>query len=157
MAIRTRVERVTVHQEVIASLFKPGGDIWKFMTKAAVYHLMIAQGEAPKRTGHMVESISRTVRPAFNKYETMYTLEVHAPYAKYTLTGTRDRITSNRGMVAVNNPNDLTGFRAATMVVRPTPYSWYEFPTYRTSVRGQVGNDWLGEATRIMLIKMGLI
>lgn len=156
MVIRARVERVTVRENEIAAAFKPGGDVWLNMRKAANYHVMIAQGEAPKRTGAMALSIGYRVLPAFNKYETMYSMTVGADYAKYTLAGTRARITSNRGKVSVDRSVDLTGSRSAAMRVRPAPHSYYAVPTFRTSVRGQQGHDWLGESTRKLFKGMRL-
>jgi hypothetical protein len=150
MPIRTRVERVTVKETEIAKAFKEGGDVRRNMRKTANYHVYVAQGESPKRTGAMALSIGYRILPAFNAFETMYSMTVGADYAKYTLAGTRARITSNRGPVKAGGAGDLTGMRAASMRVRPAPYSWYSEPTFRTSVRGQQGNDWLGNSTRIV-------
>jgi hypothetical protein len=150
MPIRTRVERVTVKETEISRAFKEGGDVRKNMRKTANYHVYVAQGESPKRTGAMALSIGYRILPAFNAYETMYSLTVGADYAKFTLAGTRAKITSNRGARAAGGPSDLTGSRSAAMLVRPAPFSHYPVPTLRTSVRGQVGRDWLGESTRIV-------
>lgn len=151
MVIRTRVTRVTVKEGEISKAFKEEwGDVRKNMRKVANYHVYVAQGESPKRTGAMAGSIGYRILPAFSAYETMYSMTVQADYAIFTLAGTRAKITSNRGPVAAGGEGDLTGMRAAAMRVRPAPHSWYAVPTLRTSVKGQTGRDWLGQSTRIV-------
>lgn len=143
MPIRTRVERVTVKETEISKSFKDErGSVKQQMRKTAIYNLAFAQKLAPKRTGALAESISYAIRPAFSAYETMYTLEVHAPYAEYTLRTTGPWITSSRP--------------GGAMLVRPMPFSRYDEPTLRRAVKGYVSRDWLGASTQGTFKALGL-
>lgn len=153
MVIRTRPGRVTVNESEISAAFREAwGDVHQNMKRFSIYHLSVVQKNAPTRTGNMVRMISRSrVRPAFNRYSTMYTLDNHADYAIYTLVDTGPWITSNRGLV-----NTKYGPRAAAMGVRPAPFSRYAEKTPRTAVRGYPGRDWMGQGTRAAFIGAGL-
>jgi hypothetical protein len=134
MPIRTRLSRVTVKETEISASFKTErGSVRQQMRKTAFYHVAFAQQYAPERTGALKESIGYRILPAFNAYETMYSLTVGVPYAEYTLRPTGPVIRSGR--------------MGGAMLVRPVPYSRYAVPTLRRSVKGYFSRDWLGDVT----------
>jgi hypothetical protein len=134
MPIRTRLERVTVKESEISASFKEErGSVRQQMRKTAFYHVAFAQQYAPERTGRLKASIGYRLLPAFNAYETMYSLTVGVPYAEYTLRPTGPYIWSSRPGKA--------------LLVRPMPYSRYEEPTIRRNVKGYYSRDWLGDVT----------
>lgn len=143
MPIRTKTTRVTVRESEISASFKSErGSVKQQMRKTAIYNLAFAQKLAPKRTGTMAAAISYAIRPAFSAYETMYTLDIHVPYAIFTLVDTGPVIKSNRP--------------GGAMKVRPVPYSYYAAPTLRRSVKGYQSRDWLGASTRGTFKALGL-
>lgn len=132
--------RTTVYQSEIEEAFWPGGSVYENMRRIAFYNVGVAQRHAPVRTGNLQRSIFYVLTP-YGKTQTRYTIGTDVPYASYTLEGTTGPIFPNKSVF---------------LWVRPAPYSRYTQRFPRMSVRGQKGNDWLGESVRETFYEQGL-
>lgn len=148
------VVNVSVDDEAIAKLFVPGlaGDGWYWMRRVGEQHKDFAIAAAPKRTGHLATRHSVSLQPN-GKYQCRYSVANSAEYAKYVHEGTETPIHSDRTTWSEIIANDAAGISYETphMVIRASPYSYFNGPTPAVWVDGQPAQPWIVDAFEVIL------
>lgn len=130
--------RVTVNSLAITRLTLPGGDVWRWARDVGRETMFEAIRRAPSRTGYMKAMHGFTTTPVGARH-VQYTVHNDAPYAKFVHGGTTGPIRSTR-------PGGM-------LLVRPSPYSYFNRFVPLPSVDGQPAKPWLREASDAVLAR----